>query len=60
MFKLSEKLVLIVILDYNVGKVKENIIKQPSMQFNLLAVNHDVMCMMSRFYCWDNFIWDLL
>ena len=29
------------------------------MQFNPLAVNHDVTGIMSRLYCWDNFLWDL-
>ena len=28
------------------------------MKFNHLAVNHDVMCMMSQLYYWGNFIKD--
>ena len=45
----------------NVGKVKQNIIKQPSMQFNTwLSIMNDTMGMMSQLCCWDNsVIWDL-
>ena len=36
-----------------------SISSQPSMQFNHLVVNHDVMGMMSQLYFWCKFIWDL-
>ena len=43
----------------NVGKVKYNIIRPLSLQFNHWSVNHDVTCVMARLYYWGNFIWDL-